>query len=172
MSIAAEAEHRQADDALPLPELVNRAGTLQGMLEKGYHPHDNFNHNNFNSASSTSKGGYDFDGKDTVTPAPWERGPRDRASSIGTGTGLLARTRKGNPGNDGTQVQTSTALDSPKIKRVPMTKKRRRIAIGCTAVLLVALILGIGLGTGLAKKKQKLPNCPGNFTGHACNLGE
>jgi hypothetical protein len=166
MSIAAEAEFRKADDALPLPELVNRAEALQGMLEKGYRPHSGFNHNNFNSTSTTNKGRYDFDREVPITSA-WE-GPSERKNSTSIMANVTRFFAHGGSGGDSNQGQRY----GPNIKRVPMTKKQRVIVIGCIAMLILASILGIGLGTGLAKKKQKLPNCPGNFTGNACNLGE
>lgn len=162
VSIAAEAEYRKADDALPLPELVNRAGALQGMLEKGFHPHSDFTHNNFNSMSTTSKGDYSFD---PVKSSLWPRGPSGRG---GTGTMANTLTQNADLGNGENPGQRQ----NPKTKRVPMTKKQRLIVTGSIAILLLALILGVGLGIGLAKKKQKLPNCPGNLTGYACNLGE
>ncbi|KAF8622911.1 hypothetical protein AX15_006672 [Amanita polypyramis BW_CC] len=37
--VAMEREHRKAEEARPLPELLQRAGTLRGLLERGYHPH-------------------------------------------------------------------------------------------------------------------------------------
>lgn len=38
--ISMEREHRKAEEETPLPELMQRAGTLQDLLERGYHPHD------------------------------------------------------------------------------------------------------------------------------------
>lgn len=37
--IAMEREHRRMEEQAPLPDLVNRANHLHGLLEKGYHPH-------------------------------------------------------------------------------------------------------------------------------------
>jgi len=78
MPIAAEEEHRKIEDGLPLPELVNRAEALQGMLEKGHHPH-----HSFISASTVSKGSDDVDQELPIASAPLERGPRE--SRHGTG---------------------------------------------------------------------------------------
>jgi hypothetical protein len=160
MSITAEEEHRKVDDALPLPELVDRAGALRGMLEKGYHPHNSFNF--------TSEGDYHVD---QIFPikSTYQGGPRE--SNSGTGamanfTGPFSRTRRG------TCIQRSwqAAPDSPKIKHMPMTKKQKIIAVGCIAIVGLGLILGIGLGTGFAKK-HKGAKCLQNFTGNACDLG-
>ncbi|KXN89933.1 hypothetical protein AN958_04937 [Leucoagaricus sp. SymC.cos] len=37
--IAVEREHRRVEEQTPLPDLVNRANYLHGLLEKGHHPH-------------------------------------------------------------------------------------------------------------------------------------
>jgi hypothetical protein len=169
MPIAAEEEHRKIEDGLPLPELVNRAEALQGMLEKGHHPH-----HSFISASTVSKGSDDVDQELPIASAPLEMGPRESRHGTGAAvnfTGFLSRARKGDPGRNGARGPRSVPPDSPKIKHMPMTKKQRMTAIGCIAVVLLALVLGIGLGMGLTRK-HKPPNCPGNFTGNACNLGE
>jgi hypothetical protein len=169
ISIAAEAEHRKVEDGLPLPELVNRADVLQSMLEKGHHPH-----NSFISTLTLSKGRYEVDQGVPITSAPWQREPNEGRGGTGAEvniTGFLSRTRKGDLGTTARE-QGGAIPDSPKIKHMPLTKKQRMIAIGSIVAVILALMLGIGLGMGLAKKKHKLPNCPGNFTGNACNLGE
>lgn len=40
--IATENEHRKAEESTPLPNLINRAGILHNLLEKGHHPHHSF----------------------------------------------------------------------------------------------------------------------------------
>lgn len=40
--IATENEHRKVEESTPLPNLINRAGILHNLLEKGHHPHHSF----------------------------------------------------------------------------------------------------------------------------------
>jgi hypothetical protein len=169
ISIAAEAEHRKVEDRLPLPELVNRADVLKNMLEKGHHPH-----NSFISTLTLSKGRYDIDQNVSIASAPWQREPNEGRGGTGAEvniTGFLSRTRKGDLGTTARE-QGDAIPDSPKMKHMPLTTKRRMLVIGFIAAVILALVLGIGLGMGLAKKKHTHLNCPGNFTGNACNLGE
>jgi len=168
ISIAVEAEHRKVEDGLPLPDLVNRAGVLHSMLEKGHHPH-----NSFISTLTLSKGRHDIDQGVPIASAPWQKESNEGRGGTGAEvniTGFLSRARKGDLGITARE-QWSAIPDSPKRKHMPLTKKQRMIAIVCIAAVILILMLGIGLGMGLAKK-HKLPDCPGNFTGNACDLGE
>ena len=164
MTIAAEGQHRKADEALPLPELVSRADELSGMLEKGHYPHT--------SVTTTSTSTRVLYGSHQNVPVVMETFSRDDGTIPGTTasfTGLITR-RKREADDGGDRKQWSVALDSPKVKRLPMTKKQWMVTIGALLLVPLTLILGIGLGLGL-KKKHKSADCPGNFTGNACNLG-
>jgi len=138
------------------------------MLEKGHHPH-----NSFISTLTLSKGRHDIDQGVPIASAPWQKESNEGRGGTGAEvniTGFLSRARKGDLGITARE-QWSAIPDSPKRKHMPLTKKQRMIAIVCIAAVILILMLGIGLGMGLAKK-HKLPDCPGNFTGNACDLGE
>ncbi|CAA7266538.1 unnamed protein product [Cyclocybe aegerita] len=143
ISVATQNAHRRQEEAAPLPDLVNRAGALRDLLEKGQHPHQ--------SISSFSA----F--RDSTT--------YDRISDSGTrkseypGSRQLTMT---------SQLQKSQGSTSHRMASNP---RRRRICI--VLVIFVVLILagvGVGVGLTLGKKKSTRPNCEGNLTGSTCDL--
>lgn len=161
MTIAVEAEHRKADEALPLPELVDRADTLSGMLEKGRYPHTSIISMPIPNRAATP-----------CIVTPWEAFPGDDRKDngiIGDSPGTLTQSWKGKSGDASVQDQWPV-LDNHNMKRVLVTR-RQMIAIGLLLMLLLGLIIGLSVGLTL-KTKHNLPDCPGNFTGNACNLGK
>ncbi|KAF9452678.1 hypothetical protein P691DRAFT_803797 [Macrolepiota fuliginosa MF-IS2] len=60
--IAKEREHRKLEEQAPLPDLVNRANYLHGLLEKGYHPHQSISSYPTKSEYLTSS----FDDAETI----------------------------------------------------------------------------------------------------------
>lgn len=172
MTIAAEADYRKEDNALALPELVHRAGALEGMLEKGDHPHKSLN-----STMTTGYWGKGKDREDTIADAPWEaqtEHDKDGAATVGSVSGFLTRTRKRQSRDLNHQEQIFGQPDSPKFRHKPVTKQQKVLIIVAICALLFAIVLGVGLGVGLGKKKHTLPalpSCSGNMTGKACNLG-
>lgn len=159
---AVEAEHRKADEALPLPELVDRADALSGMLEKGQFPHISVN-----STSSPNQAVQGLKRHDPTDITPWESLSAKDKGTVGNSPDTLAQSWKGEPADTNDQVDRSL-LGRP--KRVPMTRRQQMVAIGAFLLSLLALIVGLSVGLTL-KPKHKLADCPGNFTGNACNLG-
>lgn len=144
--VATEREHRRADEVRPLPELVHRAGALQGMLENGYHPHQSLN------SYYTS---HQLEGLTSTF---------NDASTQET-SGLGPHSRKLNPGEPWP--------DSPKIRRGFMPRKKKRALIILGIFIIVAIVaIGTAVGVAVRRKAYRLPNCSGNFTGVACDLGK
>ena len=153
---AAELEHRKAEESIPLPDLVNRAGTLSQLLDKGHHRHQRLG-----SYSVSSKGEAlttaveDLDNRDNNAYGPWQsaRGqkPQRRGSS---------------------QKPWTSPLDSPKIKDKPVSRKKKRMIVIFSCFFAVALItVGVTAGITVSRKGHHLTVCTGNLTGASCNLG-
>ncbi|RDB29514.1 hypothetical protein Hypma_015425 [Hypsizygus marmoreus] len=153
ISIATEREHRREDESKSLPDLVNRAGALQGLLEKGYHPHHSLNSYYVAQKAEGLTSAFD---SDTVL--------RD---TTGTDPSQFSRTPPllHNVGNqwpkppDGQFVQRST----------PPKKRRTFILLGVFLVVALAAV-GTAVGITVGRKKASVAVCEGSFVGAACNL--
>lgn len=155
--VADEIQHRRAEESLPLPFLMERAGTLNGMLEKGYHPHRSLNSYyqtlNLPKDEGVTSAVEDFDSRDDEY---WRRRPTPSSPL------------------------TWVTPDSPKVRdlyapRLVFTsqtpKKKRTIVIVLSIFIVVALAaVGAAVGVTVNRKAQALPKCSGDFTGAACNM--
>ncbi|KAF8168004.1 hypothetical protein B0H34DRAFT_41501 [Crassisporium funariophilum] len=149
--LSMENAHRLQDQTTPLPDLVNRAGNLRELLEKGHYPHQSYNsYHVFPDPSSTSYNTYEAEVRKLGLP---ETRP------------MMAQR---NPPIHNDPPPSSHRPATAKIS-VPKTRKRTCLIIG---VILVAAIAAIGAGVGatVGRKKKSQFNCSGNFTGAACAL--
>jgi hypothetical protein len=153
--IATEIEQRRVDESRPLPELVNRAGALQGLLEKGYHPH-----RSLNSHYVTPKGEgliSAFDDGDTII-----RGDSSVDVQHDDGSGKPLRNLT---------INRHNVSDNSRFKENIIPKKKKRTLIVLGAFLVVALAaVGTAVGISLHRKGNALPTCSGNLVGATCNL--
>ncbi|KAF8898637.1 hypothetical protein BD779DRAFT_1484908 [Infundibulicybe gibba] len=115
--ISAEIEHRKADDATPLPDLVHRAGALRGLLEKGYHPHQSLNSYYTMKPEGLTSAFDDHDATDNNAHGDLSSDPR---------------VRKIQPGPD-------LWSDSPTIRSRP-NRKNNRVIIAVSCFVIVALV--------------------------------
>ncbi|KAL1697299.1 hypothetical protein GGG16DRAFT_83753 [Schizophyllum commune] len=157
---------------MALPQLINRAGTLSGMLEKGRLAHYSYDTTRTRKqdlvTSPTSPQMRSFEPHanyqshyfDSTAVNPWQTSGNWR-SQPGDHRG---------PGNDVDQLPSpSKEVRSPMLALT--APRRRRMYIIGGIILLVALALGLGLGLGLRKHGEALPDCGNaNVTGVACNL--
>jgi len=150
ISVAAENAHRKADEATPLPELVNRAGILQAMLDNGQHPYDSVHHRFPNPAGMTYEE-YEVEAR------------KDGYLNLNTPI-------------TGSTTQPLTFRPSPNNQHVPrekvMTRKKRYIILISFIAIAVLAAIGAIVGVTLGRKKKPEFNCPGNFTGAECSLGK
>lgn len=154
--IAAESEHRRVDEAMPLPDLVNRAGTLQGLLEKGYYPHQSVR--SYYIASKGEGLTSAFDDGDTITRGTSTMDVPDPSRSRRPLQNLIN--------------QLSKVPENYHIKKNPIPRKKKRIYIILGVFLIVALAaVGTAIGLSVHGKKDSLPVCSGNLVGAACDLG-
>lgn len=159
--IADEIQYRIAEESLPLPLLMERAGTLNGMLEKGYHPHRSLSsyYQNINllkdeGVASAIK---DYDSRDDEY---WRR--RSIPATSSPLAWIVPDTPKlKGPANGNRLVFTS---------QIP--KKRNVVIIISILVVVCLAAVGAAVGATLSRKAQTSIKCSGNFTGAACNMGE
>ena len=150
-SDATEIEHQRAEEFKSLPGLVHQADPLEGLLEKGYHPHQSLG-----MYVATHKEQGLLSGNDdteiramVVTESPSNIGARDYSQYAG-------RSWPRSP-NSSTNVRSS-----------PQKKRRFFILFGgFLAVVLVVIGTAIGIAVG---RKKKAVVCPTGFSGAACNL--
>ncbi|KAF8974019.1 hypothetical protein BDZ97DRAFT_1648312 [Flammula alnicola] len=149
MSLAVQNAHRKQEESAPLADLVNRAGVLRDLLDKGQHPHDSLNSYHV------------LPGPDppTLNEAFEAEARKTKYSDFPQITHLSPLHKE--------QSQSVHHLTSSNMD----TRKRRRMWVGFAIVLIAALVaIGTGVGVTVGRKKQPQFNCSGNFTGSACNL--
>lgn len=152
--VSEELRHRQVDESATLPELMNRADELHGMLEKGYHPH----HSIGSCYSQLKPEGYATAHENHSTRG--SLGPSHPSSSRDH-----QRPTK-SPTNG-----WSNDLQSTETRSLLAQKKKRRYMIAVAIFIIVAIItVGATVGISMGKKSSG-PVCPKNSTGAKCNLG-
>jgi len=146
--IAVENEHRRMDESAPLPHLVHRAGALEQMLEKGHRPQSLVS-SKIMPATASSYNPYEAE--------MWKYGssPQNAPQSI----------------HKPLSSKKSYSFRQKANQRFNLTRRKILILIG---VLIVIIAAAVGIGVGVASGKKNVPqfNCPGNFTGNLCNLGQ
>lgn len=144
MPIMVEQEHRKQDDQMPLNDLVTRASTLHGLLEKGYHPHHSMNsHLSYMKGRMLPLGSDDY----------------DISAKSSTATGRQNILDSSQPNQFGWMRNTI---------------KNRRIMISIFFLLVMAIVVGTVVGVKASHHNnafQSQKTCPNNFAGDACNLG-
>ena len=147
ISNATEIEHRRSEEIKTLPDLVHRADALEGLLEKGYHPHQSLG---MYVAAHKGRG--------------FQSGSDD--------TEIRAMAVTGSPSNIGvrdySQHTRSSRPDSPVNASSP-PKKRRFLTLFGGFLTAVLVVLGIAIGVAVGRKKKAVV-CPTGFSGAACNL--
>ncbi|KAF8642249.1 hypothetical protein AX16_009524 [Volvariella volvacea WC 439] len=142
MPLSDQIQHRNADDTTPLPDLVHRAGTLHGMLEKGYHPHHSStsDYSNFKGATSTA-----------TDDGNWSHSTRSQKP--------VAKL-----------IPPWTGAPSPN-QTASQNKKQRLIRWLILAFIIVAIIvIGVAVGVTVSRRESQESKCQDNQAGAACNL--
>lgn len=153
--VAVQNAHRKEEESTPLPELVNRAGALRDMLDKGYRPYDSLYSDNNNPYQAVPD----------PTTMPHIADPR---RSQHPGASSDAVTFYSFPhGNHATADQTK---QRPGVKSLFSTRRRRMCFFSIIVVAVLAAV-GAGVGISIANKKSS-PKCSGNLVGAGCTLGK
>lgn len=158
-------EIRKAEDALPLPDLVNRAHALEEMLDNGQRPYDS--ESMFNREVKLDSG------------APLD--PTVRVGQIsevwnsGADPNCMHAAR-GRKGRSGDFTQQFGRVDSPPRRRriswSTLTQRQRIIALLVFMATLACVTVAIAVGVIAGGKKPHVRVCQGAFAGVACNLGK
>ncbi|KAG6845762.1 hypothetical protein H0H87_003816 [Tephrocybe sp. NHM501043] len=151
--IATELEHRRADEMTSLPDLANRADTLQGFLEKGYHPHQSITSYSYYTAKKGEGLTSAFDDADTIL-------------LDGTETGTSQAPRSRNPLAPQWAARSNDAnLPAPRSPK----KRRTFILLGVFLVVCLAAV-GTAVGITVGRKKASAAVCTSNLAGASCNM--
>lgn len=156
MPIAAEREHRKQDEQTSLPELVTRASTLHGLLEKGYHPHHSMNSRlAYTKSHPLVSDDWDVSAKSTTTTDCHNK--LDSPPLDQNGRSCLP--------------WLANSLDRHALMD-PMKRNKRTLFI-ILVFLLIVIVVGAAVGAASHHNKavQSQRTCPSNFTGVDCNLG-
>lgn len=154
LSPAQAAAHRREEDRMPLPDLVERAGALSQMLERGQYPAGSVSNQNLaeNDAMMRDSGAWNS-----------SVDPRIRQST-------LDPRRSARPGNGKGQNEGAAGPKSPRFHHQLTKKKKIWIFVGI-AVVVLAVALGVGLALALRKKGDPVNKCSSGLAGASCNLG-
>lgn len=162
--ISAERNYRREEESMPLPVLAERASTLNGLLEKGYHPHQSlssyYHTLHLPKDEAVTSAVEDFDSRDEDH---WRRRPFASPPSP--------------------NITYTTTPESPMLKEVTSQpklifasqrssgkkKKHTVIIVVCVFIVIALAAVGAGVGVTLSRKSQPI-NCSGDFTGAACNM--
>jgi hypothetical protein len=147
-SLYQEQEHRRLEDSVPLPQLVERAGRLNAMLDSGYLPDDTFSKLENEKVASS------------------------QAYTSGIGVTSGSRRFHSMTFSSGRELQnpygTSKGNSKSFFKR-PMNRNKLKLFVGIFIFVLL-VIIGIIVGVTVGHKRMHSSNCPANRTGNACNL--
>ncbi|CAL1695502.1 unnamed protein product [Somion occarium] len=164
LSLVQEVEHRKAEAALPLPDLLNRARTLQQMLDRGHRPYQSQSNISFSRGMGTES-------EATAGVENFYVGEVRNSGAVAAGFMHSAHGRR-TRSQDLRQSQWGVPPDTPPSRSkgfVLSGKKKLWIIIG--AVIAVAVIvIAVAVGVTVGKKKASGPVCTGNLTGAACSL--
>jgi hypothetical protein len=142
--ISVEDAHRKEEESTPLPDLVNRAGVLRDLLDRDQHPH-------YSLVSQP-----EFPGRSAPHDG-YEHHPRKSV--------FLGYPRPASP-------RALPSIDQPIISTKLVPRKNKRLCMVISIFIIAALAaVGAGVGATVGKNKQGKFDCPANFTGTSCNLG-
>ncbi|KAJ3777992.1 hypothetical protein FB446DRAFT_680110 [Lentinula raphanica] len=143
--IAVENQSRLEDALTPLPELAARADMLNGLLEKGYHPHHSVD---------TYYGGLPKEGS--------------RSSEYSGSDGYVHV----QDGRRNTRSEPPYQQNTSKPATAPNPNKKRYLIALAVFVVVAAAAIGAGVGVSVSHKSSaSLPVCTSsNTTGVSCDL--
>ncbi|KII93553.1 hypothetical protein PLICRDRAFT_396434 [Plicaturopsis crispa FD-325 SS-3] len=144
--ISQERIYRAEEENTPMPDLIDRAGALSQMLEKGHHPHW------------------------SRPDLPYGTQQLPDGAIHASGIVVEEADNRGR-GKNGVKFQfpITTPL-SPKIR--PSDEKKRRVVVFvlATCAFIIVLVIGVVVGVTQSRKRHALPICSGNLTGNDCNM--
>ncbi|KAH8099433.1 hypothetical protein BXZ70DRAFT_894922 [Cristinia sonorae] len=172
MSLTQEVEYQQAEAALPLPDLVNRAQTLSRMLDKGHRPHSS-NHPSSHTASRLASQAPSEDG-DGVQVFGDEGA---KMTGVAPRPGMFNATpqRRGRS-QDYKDSQWNTLQDPPSPAHgKPPSKplvffRHHRLCVGMTVIFIIVIVIAVAVSVTLTRKNKANPRCPDNLAGATCSL--
>lgn len=151
MSLYQEQEHRRMEDAVPLPQLAERADRLTAMLDSGHLSHDSISSFSGHVSEKISPLGTHASGLQVTSG-----GRRRQSVAFGVPE----------PGSPDNPLKSKSFFKRPISRNVKI--RLFAAASGLTLLVLIGVIVGIVVG----RKYSRSLNCPANFTGNTCSLGK
>ena len=162
LSIVQEAETRKQEAALPLPDLVNRAQTLQQLLDRGHRPYQSQVNIDLPSGSKQEYEG--FAGASSFGGM--------RKSGAGAHNSLIRERRTRS--QDLRDSQWNPPDTPPTRSRAFfLTRKKKKFwIIAAIVTLLIVIAIAVSVGVAVGKSHQPTPDCSGGLTGGTCSLSK
>lgn len=149
--IAAEHAYRKEEESTPLPDLVNRAGILRDLLDRGQHPHNSMDFYHDLSAVADP----------SIYEAHESKARKTEHSDL-LQAAHLSPLHKERPASLGYQQSKGG-----------ISQKQIRIRVILVIVVIgVLAAIGAAIGVTVGRKKSVQFNCTGNLTGSLCNIGK
>ncbi|RXW24788.1 hypothetical protein EST38_g1099 [Candolleomyces aberdarensis] len=158
--LAVEAQYRRADEAAPLPELVNRAGQLHGLLEKEYqHDRPLSYYSTMKSDTSTYQGSTQGKSARSASWQPLRRRDVDNPNPPPTFNYGVYATAPPAHGNDPRKGCCGC---------LPQFSRRIWIMISVFGVAVLAVVIAVAVV--MTKRKTETPKCDSGLVGSLCNM--
>jgi hypothetical protein len=138
--------NRRTEDAMLLPDLVNRAGQLSHMLEKGHYPH----------RSVYSSNSYD---------PKFRESPHATYGQVSERSGMN-ELWKYQPTPGGPQESVADAIPG----RQPMSRRKKKLCITFCIIALCVIGGCVAAAVIVTQKGHSSHTCTGNFTGARCDM--
>ncbi|GJE87616.1 hypothetical protein PsYK624_036990 [Phanerochaete sordida] len=153
-------EIQKEEQALPLPDLVNRAAVLSSMLDRGHRPyHSTISLGNSKERSMPDTGGHGdvrFSGADP-TGAQTARGRKGRSEN------LSPQSRRGSVGGHDPNPSGMS-------RRFLPAGRRRLTIVLIVVTLIICIVVAVAVGVTVGEKHTSKHTCPGNLAGATCTL--
>ncbi|KAL0579097.1 hypothetical protein V5O48_002880 [Marasmius crinis-equi] len=149
MPIPMNAENPNPEARVPLSDLATRADALNGLLEKGYHPHHSIH-------------SYDDDDLN-------KDGTQASMYTFSRDGGVSRRSTRANAGTQ-TSLPKSDPKRKSKLRPLSSANKKRYCIVLAVFIVVAGVAVGAGVGVSVSRKGPSLPKCSGQTTGMACDL--
>jgi hypothetical protein len=151
VSLSQEREHRRMEDAVPLPQLAERADRLKTMLNSGHLSRDSIGSSSGLNSEKTFPLGTRASGVQVALG-----GRRRQSVAFGVPE----------PGVPDRPLKSKSLFKRP-ISRNAMIKLRIAIVI-----LVLLVIVGVVVGVVVGREHSRSSKCPANRTGNTCSLSK
>jgi hypothetical protein len=152
-----DSDYQKFEDAMPLPQLANRADVLSKMLAKGHRPYSDYSPSNVHRSMP-----------DTGMEIPWDGVTQTRGAAK---SGWPAIHEASAYGHHPEEKAASSERPVGFWERLTTRFGKKRIVATLIVIPALLIILAVLLGVLLSRKSTGLPDCPAGKTGTDCDIG-